>query len=730
MGVKKKKTAWRPCAKDDLVLEESRGFYRETVAAYKAAAYEKSYELNEFWAKGNMEEMLGIINGAQSALDAVHSAQKTWLFSVNTADGIKAKAVDWLLANQKKSGVDIMGMGHHMQESEYSNPSNNVIRNGRRLTPDFLRTVSIASEIFKRSGIRRSKRMRVVELGGGCGHLARTLRLFAPDTLHVIIDIPETLFFSYIFLKLNFPDARTLCVTGKTAAKLKDGNGGLSGYDFVFVPTMFADCVAGCDFTLFVNTASLGEMKNKVIRHWMDFLQSRLRVKYLYTLNRFLNTVAASGQHDWRLDENECSVLYGSKWKMLDWEMEPSFTRCPYLDTVIARYVQIIAERGEPGAEKDKVKSRRLLREVMDEDWVRLAPTISPMLTRRDNTLASDLTMDGALFKLWESIRLDTNHDNVSLMLKYLETLLHRPDREFEETFYYEALLERLCADNASIDTCGLLEKIREKRLFRRTFASTPPTLALTERKEPPYLAEEDYKGFNIVLYGGRFYALAQSLGPLDVAHMDKERFGQYEEAGKCAAGWSLYDAKCRVEQLISKDLKNEADQYDATLKKTLEDMERSAAELRKEVAQRDRQVTTLNKTLEDMERSAVDLRKEVAQRDGQIATLKKTLEDVERSAAELRKEAAQRDGQIAALSKASEEANGLMAALREAYAEKTAAIEALKNELNGQAGICLKLKDELFVKNVALNALREESFEKGLLMEGLTGRLKGMKPS
>jgi len=83
---------------------------------------------------------------------------------------------------------------------------------------------------------------------------------------------------------LNFPDARMVFLSDLEETRSIRP----SDYDFVFVPTCYADVldVSGAD--MFVNTASLGEMRNETIRYWMDFVQHRTPVKHLFTQNRFL----------------------------------------------------------------------------------------------------------------------------------------------------------------------------------------------------------------------------------------------------------------------------------------------------------------------------------------------------------------------------------------------------------------------------------------------------------
>src|ERR1035441_7518746 len=91
-------------------------------------------------------------------------------------------------------------------------------------------------------------------------------------------------------------------------------------YDFVFVPSCYAEQIDVGGSELFVNTASLGEMRNETIRYWMDFIQRRTAVKHLFTQNRFLNTIDPF-QHAWRWEENEASVHYDASWAVLKWDL-------------------------------------------------------------------------------------------------------------------------------------------------------------------------------------------------------------------------------------------------------------------------------------------------------------------------------------------------------------------------------------------------------------------------
>lgn len=540
------------------VLYESKCLYNKVKKIYQDIGYDQSYKLNTFWADQNMRDMLKIINESNTAEEAIHAIQKTWLFSVNTPEPEKEKAVDWHLKQLNQSGYHILTQYPSIQESEYSNPALIVLRDDKKFTPDFLRTVNIAFEIIKICEIPQNRKFRIVELGAGCGHLARTIRFFIPNNSHIIIDIPETLFFSYIFLKLNFPEAKFLYLTHQK--QLEDIS--IEDYHYIFIPTMFAESIIGKNFDLFINTASLGEMDNSIIRYWMDFVQNKIQVKYLFTLNRYLNTITTNGSLDWRLDENECSVLYDSDWEILNWQLEPPFTRCPYVDTIIARYVEIIAKRGNPlNAKERNGKSQQLLLDVMSEDWVRLEKSFPSVMTYRDNILASDLTKSGTLFKLWESIRLDMNVRNISLMLKYLDTLMHNQEKEFEETFYYEKMFEKLSKDIPNSDLLEIQEVINLKRKYRASFSRIKPSFESYNKIKYlpnyfiPKLVEESYYGFNIVRFKNKFHAISQDIGHLDLTRIDDNKIAEYQKNCKFFISDSFYEVKNLIIQLINQNL-------------------------------------------------------------------------------------------------------------------------------------------------------------------------------
>lgn len=430
------------------LLEKVRNKYDEVVEYYINAHYDA--KLDPIWSN-NMSDISQIFKSSKTAEELIERIDQTFMYAINfppenaqntgvwrsgsDAPHIREKQIDWLLKKQKSVGLDIFELPEHIQESQNVYSRNKVMRNGRILTGNFLRTLSIADRVFKVIG--KEKIQNILELGAGCGHQARTLSLFLPNSKYTIVDLPETLIFSYTFISLNFPQKKILFVTAEEDMDKMDE------YDFVFIPVVFADRLAGRNYDLFINTASMGEMRNDVIHYWMDLIQNKINIKYLFTLNRFLNTVD-DGHASFRRNSNECSTSYDHKWTILNWELEPIYTRCPWIDTLHSRYVEIIASRGNDlKPEELRPRSIELLHEAMSEDWFRLRGMYSDgMMQYRANILVNDMTMEGPLFKLWESIRLDQNRSNVSTMIEYLNRLIVK--HPFEERYYYEDLLRRL----------------------------------------------------------------------------------------------------------------------------------------------------------------------------------------------------------------------------------------------------------------------------------------------
>ena len=168
------------------------------------------------WGERNGEVIDKMIHHAADTQELIYQMQTTHLFGVSTDNDFRTDsrraAIEWLIGKYESCGIDVDSLPAEVEESPHSCPDISILRAGRRLSVDFLRTLAVAHDI--RRYLQQSRPpLHVVELGSGLGHLARTLRVFGVSKSHILIDLPESLIFSYAFLMLNFPDASVVFIT-------------------------------------------------------------------------------------------------------------------------------------------------------------------------------------------------------------------------------------------------------------------------------------------------------------------------------------------------------------------------------------------------------------------------------------------------------------------------------------------------------------------------------------
>jgi len=129
--------------------------------------------------------------------------------------------------------------------------------------------------------LEAEERKTVLEIGGGWGGLAYQFRTLFPNTTYVIIDLPQTLLFSAVYLQVLFPEAKCLIYNEPKDAKI-DKN-----YDFIFLPHFsLSELSASLDLT--INTVSFQEMsKDQVDSYCKKVYQ--LGCPRIYSYNRYQN---------------------------------------------------------------------------------------------------------------------------------------------------------------------------------------------------------------------------------------------------------------------------------------------------------------------------------------------------------------------------------------------------------------------------------------------------------
>ena len=483
-----------------MTLDKVRGFLGNVLASDQHIRFYDAHPINHFWLKDNLPIMESAIREANDLQSLVHRADSTFMFSVNEAGSANRRAVNWLTRMlSDEYGFDIHSEHHTVSESEVSLPTNSVRVNGRLLTPDFLRCYLYTRRIESLFGLQQQSLKCVVELGAGTGHLARLIQIMMSPSQYIIVDLPWTLAFSYAFLSTHFPEKSVMFFEpGVDAQRLQE-------FDLVFVPAEYAEALPIFDVDLVINTASLGEMSAYSVRYWMNMFQETWNTRRLYWVNRFLNTIRVP-ENLWRCVENETMFHFDNRWRFLQWELEPPFTRCPYVDSQIARYVEIAAERCPPQFIQDLEME---MGAIQDEDWFRLA-NVPPEMTLRDSAQLHRLDMQGSLFSLWDAARLTHFRDvrPLSLLHKYLMYLRLDRNRPYEEEIYLGAMVTELRGDDPS----DRWTPQPAKRWFRRTRRARSPELVF------------EGADLNVVHYLERFFYLKRAHGRVQLEKLrDKD---------------------------------------------------------------------------------------------------------------------------------------------------------------------------------------------------------------
>lgn len=121
-------------------------------------------------------------------------------------------------------------------------------------------------------------RPAALEIGAGYGALAYHVSRILPGVRYYIVDLPEVLFFSAIYLSIAAPE-RTLYLWD--AAR---GQPELGTSDFVLIPNYALSSLGGMTFELVLNVASFQEMRPAQLQAYLDFCGPR--TERLYSWNQ------------------------------------------------------------------------------------------------------------------------------------------------------------------------------------------------------------------------------------------------------------------------------------------------------------------------------------------------------------------------------------------------------------------------------------------------------------
>jgi hypothetical protein len=287
-----------------------------------------------------------------------------------------------------------------VQESGLASSKVVAVADNRRFSVAFLYHLSIAAQLQATVG----KYDSAFELGSGYGGLARVLKLLNPSARIVLCDLPETLYFCYVFLRRHFPHCRF-----DVFHRREQLSGAAQSADFAFVPAQLAEELAGSTFDVVINTASLSEMTQAACDWYLRLIENGMRVGYLYHLNRFAGPEALG---------NVCSTSFGldRHWEVLNWQWrgDGNFCNCAYpwhpplLNLVTRRIPERIRSDILYAGMAESLRSRLTIVPIGSDEWHAA---------------------------MWDLIRIDRQSADIEAYLAVIRPL------GWHETAYYESLL-------------------------------------------------------------------------------------------------------------------------------------------------------------------------------------------------------------------------------------------------------------------------------------------------
>ncbi len=226
-------------------------------------------------------------------------------------------------------GFDI---SRYPEESGHSAAESIVSIDGRRLSSILLTHLYFYLQTTALPKVRH----RILEIGSGYGGLARIYKTMQPGLTYILTDLPESLFFANVFLRANFPDAKTWYAHEALPPNIDE-------YDFVFVPAQQCKLLQGLSIDLTINTGSLQEMTASAAYFWMKFIQQTVETRFFFSWNYFLNAKAEFKET--KADHCLIAPILDAYWKVRHFRINDPITT---IDANQRNWLEVLVERMPP----------------------------------------------------------------------------------------------------------------------------------------------------------------------------------------------------------------------------------------------------------------------------------------------------------------------------------------------------------------------------------------------
>jgi len=159
-------------------------------------------------------------------------------------------------------------------------------------------------------GLVLSKRNVVLDIGVGFGGSTRIMSYYTPNTSHILLDLPETLFLTAYYLKYNFPNKK-IALLEDIYPHLDNFNAIIEEYDFIIIPPFVLDYVNNESVDLVINASSLAFMSEEYLTYYLEQTKRVLKEGgYFYSLNTTKDSEWGIGSHNWDYKAEYLTLMY------------------------------------------------------------------------------------------------------------------------------------------------------------------------------------------------------------------------------------------------------------------------------------------------------------------------------------------------------------------------------------------------------------------------------------
>ncbi len=342
-------------------------------------------------------------------------------------------AFKWHLARVSKA-YKLKDYFPEVEESNFIN-GNCIyeINDGRIFSLDTFRYLEYLKKINNNLCNTR-KIERYLEIGSGNGGFARTLKLINPTLKITLIDLPEVLFCSRIFLEETFPDNKHFFITSIDDLKLPE----IKSADFLYLShSLFKDwSQLEIKIDLFCNMRSIGEMPMHVTSQYINILKN-IEIENIFLENRFLNGYSPLYRKllNFRKNEITGSTWMEDNWKTIDFDYEPIWTRSPY-EADHPRYLSLCMKGKKSKKEFDKIKSEEIIENIKKQTWFQKYYQLKPW-----NIAPKTISRDCPTLKnLWEINRNNPTPKSLKLIIDFIA--YYFDSENVEEIDFYKLILK------------------------------------------------------------------------------------------------------------------------------------------------------------------------------------------------------------------------------------------------------------------------------------------------